>query len=101
MKSSAEIDAKYRRMLFGQLVFGNAEQIKLLHKWRQEIDNFEGKEQAGNDSNAPLIKWRVGYSYRREYNTTVEARTRGEAKEKVREEYDYKDDFEIEWIEKN
>lgn len=102
MKLSREnIDQKYRTKLTGPLRFGDIEQIRLLREWNRELEEIEEIEQQQDDPNAPVIKWRVVYSYRVEDEEIVEARTAEEAEKIIRDDYDYKEDFQIELIRPN
>lgn len=90
----------YQDKLAGRpLRFGDADQIKTLHLWQRDIELLEKQERARNDPNAPLIVWRVRYSYRMEEEEYFDARTAEEAEEMATEEYEYEDDFRIEYCE--
>lgn len=90
-----DIDDIYKAKLSSPLVFGDTDQLRILRAWRQEIELFEEEKAAGGDPNAPLLKWRVVYSYVIEDEEIFEARTKDEAEEIALDELSGKDDLDI------
>ena len=86
-ESPETIAAKYRVRIGPILEFGNAEQIKWLKFWRNELDAWEEKEAQWNDPTRPLKKFRVYFTRIEEDEKIIEAFDEEDAEERLRDRY--------------